>query len=963
MDKPTGNVTFLFTDIEGSTKLSQEFAENYPDALIRHNMILRDAVNSNNGFVFKTVGDAFCCAFQNAADAVRAAYEIQKSLLSENWNEVLIKVRIGIHSGISEWNGEDYTGYITLARAARVMSSVYGEQIIISNSTYVLCKHEFSADEENIFTFRDLGERRLKDVIQPIRLFQVTAPGIREEFPPLKTLDARPNNLPAQLTNFIGREEEIKKIKELLKDSRLVTLLGTGGAGKTRLTIQIAADLIDDFANGVWFIELAPLSNPDFLAQTIANVFNLQNSPNQVIEEALINYLSEKEILLIFDNCEHLIEACSVLIEKILINSPGLKILTSSREVLRSSGEKIHQVLPLKHPEPNDKITSLQLSQFEAVRLFIERALVVNHDFRVSNDNAPALAQICFRLDGIPLAIELAAARIKILTVEKINERLENRFSLLTTGKRTDAPRQQTLRALIDWSYDLLSDKEKTLFTKLSVFSGGWTLEAAEEICPDKNIKKYEVLDLMTSLFEKSLINSTEISGIRRFNLLESLKEYGSEKLIDRYNIFKKHFEFYSGIASEEEMAFKGFDEIEWVKAAEKEKENIREAVNWAIENETEKAYKIVSDTSYLYRITGLALEGNLNCRKILNKNKFADEYSKALIQDINSGLLYDLGRITESFKLSTQSLSVFRRLNMKKQLVDCLNNLGNIAHINNDFEKKKLYNEEAFAISRENDFKKELLTSLYNLSFCFPDTENLELRKKYREDALKISREINNTTMTITILASLGKFETDFGIIEKAKLYTNESLLLAKQMNNQKFISINLSNLGNIYLKEKDFENAEYYLNESIGISKEYGLINSYPLYKDLAALFIKKGDFEKALLNYRESLRYGLKFGSNFFTKNILRGIGLSYKNSRKPDLSLKVFIILKALYPETEIYENEKDYNQNIRIEDLNSNILQLRELLGDAIYEKYLEEAENIKAEEIEKFVLENFFDNK
>ncbi|HMS64357.1 MAG TPA: adenylate/guanylate cyclase domain-containing protein, partial [Ignavibacteria bacterium] len=455
MIKPTGNVTFLFTDIEGSTKLAQEFVEHYPAALIKHNIILNETVKSNNGFVFKTVGDAFCCAFQNSHDAVNAACEIQMLLLRYDWKEVKIKIRIGIHSGKAEWNGKDYMGYITLARVSRVMSAANGEQIIISNDALELC------DTNNLFSdkifFRDLGERRLKDVIQPINLFQINSPGLREDFPPLKTLDARPNNLPAQLTNFIGKEEEVKAIKEILKESRLVTLLGTGGAGKSRLTIQIAADLIDDFANGVWFIELAPLSNPDYLAQTIASVFNLQSSPDLEITDVLINYLNEKEILLIFDNCEHLTEACSVLAEKLLVNSPGLKILASSREVLRSGGEKIHHVLPLKHPAINEEVTPLQLSQFEAVRLFIERAIAVKPDFRVNNDNVSALAQICYRLDGIPLAIELAAARIKILTVNEINNRLENRFNLLTGGKRTDAPRQQTFRALIDWSYDLLS--------------------------------------------------------------------------------------------------------------------------------------------------------------------------------------------------------------------------------------------------------------------------------------------------------------------------------------------------------------------------------------------------------------------------------------------------------------------------------------------------------------------------
>lgn len=957
--KPTGNVTFLFTDIEGSTKLSQEYPEYYPDALKLHDSILHKAVENNNGFVFKTVGDAFCCSFQYAAEALHAAVKAQILLSEEDWGEAPIKVRIGIHSGKAEWNGIDYMGYITLARVARIMSAANGEQIIISEISRELIKDNDIIDDKILF--RDLGERRLKDVIQPVRLFQVMSPGLREDFPPLKTLDARANNLPAQLTSFIGREDEMKNIKELLKHSRLVTLLGTGGAGKTRLTIQIAADLIDEFANGVWFIELASVSDPEYLAQTIANLFSLQSQMSQDIEEALINYLSEKEILLIFDNCEHIIDSCSVLAEKLLMSSPGLKIITSSREVLRCRGEVTHRVSALTHPDPEKDITPLQLSQFEAARLFIERALTVNPDFRITDENVTSLAQICYRLDGIPLAIELASARTRILPVEMINERLEDRFRLLTGGNRTDIPRQQTLRSLIDWSYDLLSEKEKMLFCRLSVFSGGWTIEAAESVCPDENIEKYEVLDMMTGLFEKSLINSTGDSRSTRFDLLESLKVYGSEKLQNSYSIFYKHFEYYSRIASESEMRGRGFDELGWLKEAGKEKENIRSAINWSIENETEKAYKLVLDSSNLFQITGSVLEANQNCSKLLKKNKFTDECSRALFLKMNSGLLLELGKISEAFKMATESLAVFRKLNLKLYIAESLNILGSIARINDNSETGKIYYEEALAISRENGFKRELLTALYNLSFRSVISGDTEVMRKYKEDALKLSREIKDSNLTLTILAGLAILETESGNPGKGKIYTEESILLARQMNNQNFISINLSNLGDIYLRENDFDNAEYSYNESLRISKEFGLINIYPVYKNLGNLFKYKGEYEKALIYYKESLKYGIKFGTGFFTEFILKETGISYFIMGKHKLSLRVLLILKKLYTERVDQDSEKIHEYKRNFELINNYILQLRKLLGDEIYMQYTEESESINTGEIEKYVMENCFE--
>ena len=365
MIKPTGTVTFLFTDIEGSTKLSQDFPDTYHDLLERHNEILQNAVESVNGFVFKTVGDAFCCAFQKTEDAIRAAVQAQKKFNSENRDDTFIKVRMGIHKGNAEWVGNDYMGYITLARTSRIMSAANGSQVLISDDAYESVK-EFIEME---ISFRDLGERRLKDLIQPMKLYQILSDGILSEFPPLQTLDARPNNLPVQLTSFIGREKEMADIKKILKDSRLVTLLGSGGSGKTSLAMHVGADVIDSFAN---------VSDPSLIRQTLMNTLGINEAKGQSPDKTLTEYIKDREMLLIFDNCEHLIHDCASLAEMLLSSCPDLKIIATSREAFNSSGEKTYRVPSLSHPDPNIDYTPEKLNQYESVRLFIERALRIS---------------------------------------------------------------------------------------------------------------------------------------------------------------------------------------------------------------------------------------------------------------------------------------------------------------------------------------------------------------------------------------------------------------------------------------------------------------------------------------------------------------------------------------------------------------------------------------------------------
>lgn len=894
--KPTGYVTFLFTDIEGSTKLAQEFPETIHSALERHNSIINDAVESNNGFVFEIVGDAFCCAFENTNDAIKAAIDIQINLNSESWEDAVIKTKIGIHSGNVEWSGSKYMGYITLARTARVMSSAYGGQILISEEAFKI----ISKDLPNLISFRDLGSRRLKDLIQPMKLYQTVTSGLISDFPPLKTLDARPNNLPIQLTNFIGREKEITEIKRILYDASLLTLLGPGGTGKTRLALQVGADIIDEFNNGVWLVELAPLTDPSLIPLTIARSLKISELPNQETEQTLTDYLKDKELLIILDNCEHLINECANISEKLLQNCPKLKIFATSREALRSDGEKVYKVMSLSHPEPNQKNTPLELSQYEAVRLFIERALAVNTNFRVTNENAPALAQICFQLDGIPLAIELAAARTSVLSVEKICNKLSDRFKLLTGGKRTALPRQQTLKALIDWSYDLLTEKEKTLLQCLSVFSGGWTLEAAEEVCTDEIISKDEIIDMQTTLLDKSLIQSSEVNGAVRFFMLESIKQYAKEVSGTNKELSFKHLNYFKKLADYEQMGLNGTSQTEWVKLIETELDNIRSAIQWATVNEPEEAFSFVNDMTEFWNIKGYFKEALQTLLRVLEIKAPVNRILRAKVLYNAGNMSLGLGNCIDSLKFGNESLLILREANDKLNLGICLNMLGVTYRFNAANEKvTNEYYNEALSIFRELGNQKQIGLTLYNLSFEVHRKGDLELALEYKKEALKICKDMNDTHQTTLTLASLGVFEFRRNNFETAKLYSEESLANAYQMGDKYLITINLVNLGCIYSGLKDYKKALELLQESLTILRECGYRASILVaLMYLGEVSRKSGDDEKAIGYYKESIQIGAETGIDYYLGNNYFGLGISYFNLNDFESSLKYFTLMKEM-----------------------------------------------------------------
>ena len=467
---PTGTVTFLFTDIEGSTTLLQRLGDRrYAEVLAEHQRILRAAFAEGNGQEIDTQGDAFLVAFPRASDAVGAAVAAQQALTQHAWPDgASLRVRMGLHTGEPHSGETGYVG-IDVHRAARIAAAGHGGQILLSDVTHGLVVRDLP---EGV-SLRDLGEHRLKDLAHQHRLFQVMSADLPAHFPPIRSLDALPNNLPRQLTSFIGRDKEIADVKRLLSTAYLVTLTGSGGAGKTRLALQVAADVVERYPDGIWLIELAPIADPALVPKTVASALNVPEQPGRGMTDTLVDVLRRRTLLLVLDNCEHLLAACAGLTAALLRVCSQVHILATSREGLGVPGETLWRVPSLSLPDARRLPTPEDLVLYEAVRLFVDRAKATAPGFGVTSENASAVAQVCHRLDGIPLAIELAAARVNVLAVEQIAARLDDRFRLLTGGSRMVLPRQQTLRAAIDWSYNLLSETERALFGRLSVFSGG----------------------------------------------------------------------------------------------------------------------------------------------------------------------------------------------------------------------------------------------------------------------------------------------------------------------------------------------------------------------------------------------------------------------------------------------------------------------------------------------------------
>jgi predicted ATPase/class 3 adenylate cyclase len=556
-NRPTGVLTFLFTDIEGSTGRWEELGEEMRAALARHDQVLRSAIDAHAGWLFKHTGDGVLAAFASPRAAAEAAIEAQRALD--------LPVRMGLATGEAELRDDDYFGP-TLNRTARVMAAGHGKQVLVASSTAALLEG---------FDLVDLGEHRLKDLPRPQRLFQLCAKGLERSFPPLRTLDAAPGNLPLQSTSFIGREHDVTAVTEALRQNRVVTLTGVGGVGKTRLALQVAAELAPRYQGGAWLVELAPVGDAGATAHALAAILGISPQPGKTIAESLLEGLNGRQILLLLDNCEHLIDTVADLAERIVRTCAGVTVLATSREALRIEGEQSWPVPSLDFRGG---------ASAPAVRLFDERARAVVPSFELATD-VEAVAEICHRLDGIPLAIELAAARVRSMSPEQIRAKLDERFRLLTGGSRRALERHQTLRHAVQWSYDLLDERERAVLRRASVFAGGFTLEAAEAVCAGAGLGSTDVVDLLDSLVRKSLVTTDRGGGEVRYGLLETIRQFGEELLVaagEAEASRARHAEFFAQQSDAMFEIWRSPRQLiahEWI---DREIDNVRTAFRWA---------------------------------------------------------------------------------------------------------------------------------------------------------------------------------------------------------------------------------------------------------------------------------------------------------------------------------------------------------------------------------------------
>ena len=736
----SSTLTFLFTDIEGSTRLWDSQPELMRTALARHDAIIRGAVESGGGHVFKTVGDAFCAAFPTAAGAVHAALQSQLQLAGENWEGMdPIRVRMAIHTGEAECRDSDYFGP-PLNRVARMLTLGHGGQTLLSLNSYQLAQEGLM----DPVTFKDLGEHRLKDLQRPEHIYQLQHALLQETYKPLRSLDTLPNNFPQQVTSFVGRERELREIKRLLVSARLLTLTGAGGTGKTRLALQAAVDLLDPSGDGSWIVEFGSITDPALVPQTIASTLGVREEPMRSLTETLVSYLKTKRLLVLIDNAEHLLNPIARLVDLIIRQCPHVQVLATSREPLTVNGEQTYRVPSLSTPDPSKKMSQEALLQFESVRLFVDRAVLALPSFEVTNSNANAIAQICHRLDGIPLAIELAAARVRALQAERIAERLDDRFRLLTGGARTALPRQQTLRAMIDWSYDLLNENEKTLLRRLSVFSGGWTLEAAEAICCDEAIEAWEVLDLLQSLVDKSLAVFDEVT--HRYRLSEIVRAYGRDALIERnesVGIRTCHLLHFGALAESTEDLLASPKAVEALASLDAEQKNLRAAIEWGLEGgDSVKALRLANALSMFFQVRGEFTEGSSIYQSLLGKVpsdakperasalanlgvlsfrltqydsaqlalieslelflELGDDYGAAKAVNTMGVISLQLGKYDEAAASFERALDLFKLVGEPRRIAMTLNNLGILAVHNNDLAKARALYNEALDLNRK---------------------------------------------------------------------------------------------------------------------------------------------------------------------------------------------------------------------------------------------------------------------
>ena len=788
---PSGVVTLLFTDIVGSTRLWEAEPAEMAPALRRHDDLIRTAIEDAGGYVFKTVGDAFCAAFWTAEAAVAAAVAGQLALGAQAWpTSRPLRVRMGLHTGACEERNGDYFGPV-VNRVARLEAVAHGGQIVLSGTTAELVASSLTGG----ITLRDLGLHRLKDLGSPEQVFQVEGPSLTAVFPPLASLDnpELPNNLPSVVNAFVGRERELAEVRALVETSRVVTLTGAGGSGKTRLALQAAVELIDTIADGVWFIELAPVTDGGQISAVVAAVLGLPDQGRPDVSDAVVDALGDQHALILLDNCEHLIDAAAKFCERIIQHCPRVVFLTTSREPLGIGGERVYRVPSMSLP-PAETETAADLAGSDAVRLFAVRARMHDAGFTVDARNAPLVATICRRLDGIPLALELAAARLASMSLRQVSERLDQRFRLLTGGSRNAMPRQQTLQATVDWSFELLTGHERETLTRLSVFAGGFDLDAASAVAGESSEDSLDMLNQLASLVDKSLVLAERTTESVRYRLLETIRQYAAQELLrakgddEVLRVRDRHAGYFLALAQTARPALSGHGQAAWLRRLDPEWDNLR-AVFGHLDAE-----RRADDVLRL----GVALErfaisrGHADVLTALRRAIRQSGLSPVLVDGliVTSRLITllqrkDIAELAAGKQFAAQALALAREIGDIRLQARALGQLAGASFFEHDLVTVRgLAGQGAELATRIGDMQLlgELLAAF---AAAAPTPEDV---RRIRLEVLDCCRKSGDDLVAANELHSMYGLDLHAGLIENAAAYLHQAVRLAEQLGGDLF-------------------------------------------------------------------------------------------------------------------------------------------------------------------------------
>jgi predicted ATPase/class 3 adenylate cyclase/DNA-binding CsgD family transcriptional regulator len=809
-------LAFLFTDIEGSTALLQTLGDGvYAQVLAAHRALIRSALAAHAGQERDTQGDGFFAVFSSPRECAAAVLEVQQALEGRDWPAgARVRVRMGVHCGEASRTAAGLAG-LEVHRAARVAAVAHGGQVLLSESAAVLVRDWLPPGA----VLTDLGVHRLKDLGRPERLFQLHAEGLQAEFPPVRSL-GNPrlrHNLPSQATSFVGRAAELAELRSLLAGgARLVTITGPGGIGKSRLALQVAADALDGEGDGVWLAELAPVTGPELVARTVATVLDVREDPGQPVLDTLAEAVGDRSLLVVLDNAEHVLGAAAKLADAVIRSCPRAYLLVTSREPLGIGGEHVFRVRPLAVP-PADLAAAGLLAAFESVQLFTERALMQRQGFAIDDDNAAAVAAVCVRLDGIPLALELAAARLGSMSVPEIGSRLDQRFRLLTGGSRTALPRHQTLRAMIDWSYDLLNPGEQIVFDRLSVFAGGWTLEAAEAVTAAGDGGEWQVLDHLSALVDKSLVQADDARGSTRYRLLETVRHYAAERLAQRPGAEldqtrAAHRDHYLALVETAATHLRGPNEALWLDQLEADFDNIRTALAFSVTDPhgAEPGLRLAAGLRTFVFSRGHSGEVIEALGALLGRPDARQPtryLARALIT--NCKLLTHFDRSPNIPSMAEEAITIARDLADDALAADALAALNWFSFLQGNLPSALARADEAVALARAAGDPTQLVVALGHRAVFKAEASDLDASLADYQEVLHLARASGDSYTLVVTLVNLGVDQIVAGEFPAALAYLQDALKAADTHGYQHLSAAAEMNLGFAYLMNGDAASA----------------------------------------------------------------------------------------------------------------------------------------------------------